>query len=91
MDTIQNKTVAGTTAIKNNTYDNNIVRRIPQFIKSRVKLCELKVKAISFSLWRINYELEEARQDHAARGHLWRQIGYCIVLLAFRIAGKVVR
>ena len=37
MDTIQNKTVAGTTAIKNNTYDNNIVRRIPQFIKSRAK------------------------------------------------------
>jgi len=84
MDTIQNKTVAGTTAVKNNTYDNNIVRRIPQFIKSRVK-------GISFSLWRINYELEEARQDHAARGHLWRQIGYCIVLLAFRLAGKVVR
>ena len=37
MDTIQNKTVAGTTAIKNNTYDNSIVRCIPQFIKSKVK------------------------------------------------------
>ncbi len=89
MDTIQNKTVAGTTAIKNNTYDNNIVRRIPQFIKSKVKLCELKVKAISFSFWRIKYELEEARQEHAALGHLWRQIGCCIALSLFRILGRV--
>ncbi len=84
MDTIQNKTVAGTTAIKNNTYDNNIVRRIPQFIK-------LKVKGISFSFWRINYELEKARQEHAALGHLWRQIGCCIALSLFRIIGRVVK
>jgi len=84
MDTIQNKTVAGTTAIMNNTYDNSIVRYIPQFIKSRVK-------DISFFLWRINYELEESRQEHASLGHLWRQIGCCIALSMFRIIGRVTR
>ena len=79
MDTIQNKTVAGTTAIKKNTSDKRIVSYIPQFIKP---------KDISFFLWRLNYQLEESRQEHASLGHLWRQVGCCIALSIFRIIGR---
>jgi len=69
---------------QNNT-NRNINYTAPlQYIKSGYE-------HLSRKFWVANYSLEESRQDHAARGHLWRQIGYCIVLLAFRLAGKVVR
>ena len=74
--TAQNKTKG--------TYHTNILTHSFNLVKK-------KVKRISRSFWVASYNLETARQDHAARGHLWRQIGYCIVLLAFRLAGKVVR
>jgi len=80
-NTTQEKTPVHAGA-KCNTYDDVIIRYIPKIIKSRVK-------DISFSLWRINYELEEARQEHASLGHLWRQIGCCIALSLFRILGRV--
>lgn len=41
----------------------------------------------SIILWRIAYQLEEARQDHAATGRLWRQAGCCIALSFFRMIG----
>jgi len=50
-----------------------------------------KYKRISRSFWVASYNLETARQDHAARGHLWQQIGFCLALLVFRIIGRVAR
>lgn len=37
-------------------------------------------KAINRRTWLIGYELEEARQLHAASGHFWKEAGACIVL-----------
>lgn len=44
-------------------------------------------KRISILTWRMAYATEEARQDHAAAGHLWRQAGCCIALSFFRMIG----
>jgi len=52
-------------------------------------LIKLKRDQVSRKFWVANYSLEENRQDHAARGHLWRQISYCLTLLLFRVIGKV--
>ena len=41
----------------------------------------------SLIIWRTSYRLEEARQDHAALGHLWRQAACCMALSFFRILG----
>jgi len=54
-------------------------------------LIKLKRDQVSRSFWLANYNLEESRQDHAALGHLWKQIGSCLALLAFRLAGKAAR
>lgn len=43
--------------------------------------------SISCYLWRTAYALEESRQIHAAAGHLWRQVGYCMALSLFRLIG----
>lgn len=45
---------------------------------------------LSIRLWRIAYQLEELRQDHAAAGHLWRQAGCCVALSLFRLIGGLV-
>lgn len=41
----------------------------------------------SISLWRAAYTMEEARQDYAAAGHLWRQAACCIALSLLRVIG----
>lgn len=38
-------------------------------------------------IWRTAYALEEARETHAAHGHLWRQAGCCVALSVFQIFG----
>ncbi len=42
---------------------------------------------LSNTIWRSAYAMEEARQDHAATGHLWRQAGCCIALSFLRMIG----
>lgn len=42
---------------------------------------------LSNMLWRSAYAMEEARQDYAAAGYLWRQAGCCIALSLFRMIG----
>ena len=42
---------------------------------------------LSLAIWRLGYRLEDARQDHAAAGHLWRQAGCCIALSLYRLIG----
>lgn len=44
-------------------------------------------KRLSLAIWRTAYILEEARQDHAALGNLWRQAACCVALSFFRILG----
>lgn len=41
----------------------------------------------SIAVWRTAYALEEARQTHAALGHMWRQAGCCVALSVFQIFG----
>lgn len=43
--------------------------------------------SIAIFLWRWTYELEEARQSHAASRNLWRQAACCIGLALLRILG----
>lgn len=45
---------------------------------------------LSIAIWRTTYCLEEARQDHAAAMHLWRQAGCCIALSFFRLIGGLI-
>ncbi len=86
MTTIKEKAVEGTTA------QSKTKRLYNAFIFSNFsKLFKKKVSRISTSFWRSNYILEENRREHASLGHLWRQIAYCFALLAFKLAGKVVR
>jgi len=86
MTTIKEKAVEGTTA------QSKTKRLYNVFIFSNFsKLVKKKVSRISTSFWRSNYILEENRREHASLGHLWWQIAYCFALLAFRLAGKVVR
>lgn len=46
-------------------------------------------EAIKRRIWLIGYELEEARQLHASRGHFWKQAGVCITLALLRM-GRLV-
>ena len=46
-------------------------------------------EAIKRRIWLMGYELEEARQLHASRGHFWKQAGVCIAL-AFLRFGRLV-
>jgi len=55
-----------------------------QYIKS-------KHQYLSRKFWVANYNLEESRQEHGRRGHLWKQIGFCLALFVFRIIGRVAR
>lgn len=41
-------------------------------------------EAINRRTWLIGYELEEARQLHAARGHFWKEAGACVALAFLR-------
>lgn len=45
---------------------------------------------LSLAIWRTAYRLEQARQDHAAARHLWRQAGCCIALSLFRLIGGLI-
>lgn len=45
--------------------------------------------AIKRRIWLMGYELEEARQLHAARGHFWKEAGACITLALLRF-GRLV-
>lgn len=45
--------------------------------------------AIKRRIWLLGYELEEARQLHAASGHFWKQAGACIALAFLRL-GRLV-
>lgn len=73
---------ATTPGQQNNTsYKANYIL-VLQHIKS-------KQQYLSRKFWVANYGLEESRQDHAARGHLWKQILYCLALLVFRMIGRV--
>jgi hypothetical protein len=45
--------------------------------------------AIRQRIWLIGYELEEARQLHAVRGHFWKEAGLCIALALLRF-GRLV-
>lgn len=47
------------------------------------------LSAIKQRIWLIGYELEEARQLHAARGHFWKEAGLCIALAFLRL-GRLV-
>lgn len=42
------------------------------------------LSAIKRRIWLMAYELEEARQIHAASGHFWKEAGVCIVLALLR-------
>lgn len=44
-------------------------------------------KQASIAAWRMAYALEEARQTHAALGHLWREAGCCVALSLIQIFG----
>ncbi len=52
-----------------------------------MKLTATLFKQLSTVLWRTAYAMEEARQDHAAAGRVWRQVGCCIALSFFRMIG----
>jgi len=47
------------------------------------------LSAIKRRIWLIGYELEEARQLHAVRGHFWKEAGLCIALAFLRL-GRLV-
>ena len=80
MDTTNNKGVPrnGTPSKPPRSKSNQIGR----FNQGQFKL--------KHALWRMAYSMEEARQDHAAAGHLWRQAVCCIALSFFRMAGGAV-
>lgn len=82
----QEKADAGTPAQSNtkNIYHGDIVADFSKLIKK-------KFNRIATSFWRVNYNLESNRQEHADLGHLWKQVWYCIVLSVFRLISGVVR
>jgi len=43
---------------------------------------------ISMALWRAQYRVETARQNHAALGNLWRQAACCVALALLRIGHR---
>ena len=47
------------------------------------------LSAIKRRIWLIGYELEEARQLQAVRGHFWKEAGLCIALAFLRL-GRLV-
>ena len=88
MDTTNNKGVPRNgTPSKTPRSKNN---RLGRFNQGQFKLIgrfnqgQFKLK---HALWRMAYSTEDARQDHAAAGHLWRQAGCCIALSFFRLIG----
>lgn len=44
---------------------------------------------LSIALWRMAYELEEARQRHAERRHHFRHVAACVGLILLRLVGVV--
>jgi len=55
------------------------------------KLIKKKYNNFSIKFWRMNYGLEMKRQDHAADGHLYREIGACLVLLIYKGMGRIIK
>lgn len=47
------------------------------------------IATIKRRIWLMGYELEEARQLHAVRGHFWKEAGVCIALALLRF-GRLV-
>ena len=72
-----------------NTFTKELYRTFIFAVTS--KIVKQNYERFSRSFWLVNYNLEENRREHASLGHLWWQIAYCFALLAFRLAGKVVR
>jgi len=56
-----------------------------------VKIIKKKYNHFSILFWRKNYGLEMNRQDHAAAGHLYREIGACLILLMYKAIGRVLK
>jgi len=56
-----------------------------------IKLIKKKYNNFSIKFWRMNYGLEMNRQDHAADGHLYREIGACLVLLIYKGMGRIIK
>jgi len=59
-------------------YHKNIFTQFLHRVKKRFD-------QIATSFWRVNYNLGMSRQEHAALGHLWCQIGCCLSLIVFRM------
>ena len=80
------KAVAETTAQSDTKrkYHRNILADSIERVKKRFD-------QTATSFWRVNYNLEAARKEHADLGHLWKQVWYCIVLSVFRLISGVVR
>jgi len=68
----------------NNFYSKSI---LPDFLK----IIKRKYKNFSILFWRKNYGLEMNRQDHADAGHLYREIGACLVLLVYKGMGRIIK
>jgi hypothetical protein len=47
------------------------------------------LSAIKRRIWLMVYDLEEARQIHAASGYFWKEAGVCITLALLRL-GRLV-
>ena len=56
-----------------------------------IKLIKKRYQNFSIKFWRMNYGLAMNREDHAAAGHLYREIGACIVLLMYKGIGRIIK
>lgn len=70
--------------VSNTTNSKGIFTHLGEAIKA-------KIDKVSIAVWRTSYALEEARETHAAHGHLWWQAGCCVALSVFRIFGGRMR
>jgi hypothetical protein len=83
MNSSKEKALASTRAEFKTNY-NSI---FPDFLK----IIKRKYKNFSILFWRKNYGLEMNRQDHADDGHLYREIGACLVLLIYKGMGRIIK
>ena len=51
------------------------------------KASKARYEQVTIVVWRTSYALEDARNTHAALGHLWRQATCCVALALFRFIG----
>lgn len=47
--------------------------------------------AIGLRLWRISYEMERQRRNHADLGHIWTEAAYCVGLGLMRLLPRAWR